>query len=146
MTFLQLKEKYLNYIGSPSIKDKMRAKGYLQIMKMYSQLESSEYYDEVRVSLAAEEYLKTAKIKYSSSKKEEYKWHIRAAYDCIIKYVSDTALAAELSLYEGILDVPSVFEFLSKTSYKGRVKYESVKSLCAVMNLPVEEQVEAPKK
>ena len=144
MTFAQLKQKYLEYSQSTNVSDRMRAKGYAQIIKKFSYSNTLEYFEEVRVSLVAESYLSTAKMLYNVTHKKEYQWHIKAAMDCIISYANDTELAALIySQYKGDIEESKIFQFLNETPYKGRVKYNSVHSLCDVINLPVGDKIES---
>ena len=145
MTVADVKQLYLKFSQSTNPKDRFRAKGYAQLLHNYNNSHQEEYYEEVRVSLVAEDYMSVQKMLLQTTGKDEYKWHIRAAIDCIINYPSDSDLIYTLKAYKGNISERDVFKFLDTTPYKNKVKYNSVKSLCDVINLPVGEAVEESK-
>jgi hypothetical protein len=140
MTLQQVKQQYIKYSNSISLKDRMRAEGYSLVIEEYLKSPSNnEYYEDVRISLIAESLLDAINWLYNKTKKEIYKWQGKGIRDCIIDYISDRDLSNLISKYNGDLTETAIFNFINKTTYKGKVKYASVHSLCEVMKLSLKE-------
>lgn len=141
MTLQQLKETYIEYSSSQNVADRHRAAGYSDIIAEYTKMSSrKEYYEEVEISLVAERVLEINSWLYKSNKNPIYSWKIKAARDCIIRYISDAELSQLIGFkYKGQITEEAIFKFIDGTPYKGKVKYSSIHSICNVMNLSVGE-------
>ena len=141
MTIQQVKNLYIEYSRSPSIEDKMRSKGYAEVIREYNNLtDSKEYFEDVKVSLVAENLLDTTNWLYKNTNNKQYKWQAKAIRECIINYVPDRDLSVLIgNEYKGELTENAIFNYLSNTSFTGKVKYISVHSLCEIMKLSVGE-------
>ena len=140
MKIQQVKDLYVRYSQSPIKEDRMRAKGYAQVISEYNNLtESKEYFEEVKISLIAENLLEATNWLYQTTKNKAYKYQAKAIKDCIIKYISDRDLSILIGKdYKGDLTETAIFNFINNTSYAGYVKYASIHSLCEIMKLSLE--------
>lgn len=136
MTFQQLKKLYIDYNHSSKKSDIYRAKGYATVIDAFQKLtDTNEYYDEVKISLVAENLLKGFEWLYKTTGSDEYRWQCKGIKDCIIEYATDIELSNALANYKGDLTENAIFNFINTTFCKDRTKYDSVHSLCNVMKL-----------
>jgi hypothetical protein len=141
MTLQQVKKLYIEYSQSNNAHDREIAKGYSQVISEFNNLtDSKEYFEDVKISLLAENLLEVNMWLYKTTKNEAYKWQSKAIRSCVVSYISDSDLSNLIGKnYEGALTEDAIFNFLNTTPYKGHVKYASVHSLCEIMKLSVGE-------
>lgn len=135
MTLSQLQKLYLDCSHSNMLADRQRAKGYSELISRFKSSNIQELSESVKLSLIAEEYLSELRILSKSIKNPEYRWHMKAAKDCIITYATDNNIREALLNYTGPIDERSIALYLNKTQYKDRIKYSTIHSIYNVMKL-----------
>ena len=135
MTLSQLQKLYLDCSHSNLLADRQRAKGYSELISRFKSSTIEELSESVKLSLIAEDYLSELKILSKSIKNPEYRWHMKAAQDCIITYATDNNIREALLNYTGPIDERSITLYLNKTQYKNRIKYSTIHSIYNVMKL-----------
>lgn len=129
MTLAELNKRYKSLYISNDAKLKARAAGLLEIINRFNARPTNEPSDVVFISIIAEEYKAEQEKIYNAIKKDEYRQHILAANECIIKYMSSTEITKALVNYNPIdKSLANYINYLKGVGVIDRIKYNDLKS------------------
>lgn len=125
MTLAELKEKYHGLSSSTDARQKLKAKGYLEIIQLYSEKCNALESEPVMISLIAEEYINTQEKLYNILKKEEYKQKLRAGQECLISYMSQDEISKIFSFFKPEdTSLTNYLNYMKGAGYMNRIKYK----------------------
>ena len=124
MTLAELQSRYHELSISNDPKLKAKAKGFLDLIKLYRENCNAYESEPVRISMIAEDYVTAQSKLYKVIKNEEYRQKVQAGLECIIKYATSDEIANAMSNFS--TDKPTLANYLNYMKGVGimnRAKY-----------------------
>ena len=119
---LQLRYHELSVSSDPRLKAK--AKGFLELIQLYRTNCNAYESEPVKISMIAEEYVKSQDKLYQVIKKDEYKQKVQAGLECIITYSTPDEIARYISEYKGNdVSLANYLNYMKGAGYMDKTKY-----------------------
>lgn len=137
MKFIELSKKYEQLFKSNIRIDKLKADGLLDIITDFNNSKKDEIFEEVKISLIAEDLYNRMIELYKPTKNDIYRFKAVAAMDCIIKYATQQDIIKEMKNFKNgdIHNFDDWVNFIKRSKINGRVKKADLLSVFNLNNL-----------